>query len=66
MEHACFLVIDPNDRMEMMAAHGMSPFVDPVPAPSTLGNFTPHLQIRTFMLLSSFGLCHRTEAAAFG
>src|SRR5258706_11715565 len=26
MEHACFMVIDPNDRMKVMAAHGMSPF----------------------------------------
>jgi hypothetical protein len=28
MEHACFMVIDPNDRMKVMAAHGMSPFAD--------------------------------------
>jgi hypothetical protein len=26
MEHACLMVIDPNDRMKMMAVHGMSPF----------------------------------------
>jgi hypothetical protein len=26
MEHACFMVIDPNDRMKVMATHGMSPF----------------------------------------
>jgi hypothetical protein len=26
MEHACLMVIDPNDRMKVMAAHGMSPF----------------------------------------
>jgi hypothetical protein len=31
MEHACFMVIDPNDRMKMMAAHGMSPFGDRIP-----------------------------------
>jgi hypothetical protein len=28
MEHACLTVIDPNDRMKVMAAHGMSPFGD--------------------------------------
>jgi len=26
MEYACFTVIDPNDRMKVMAAHKMSPF----------------------------------------
>jgi hypothetical protein len=31
MEHACFMVIDPNDRMKVMAAHGMSPFGDRIP-----------------------------------
>jgi hypothetical protein len=25
MEHACLMVIDPNDRMKMMAVHGMNP-----------------------------------------
>jgi hypothetical protein len=28
MEDACFIVIDPNDRMKVMAAHGISPFAD--------------------------------------
>jgi hypothetical protein len=31
MEHPCFMVIDPNDRMKVMAAHGMSPFGDRIP-----------------------------------
>jgi hypothetical protein len=26
MEYACFMVIDPNDRMKVMAAHKMRPF----------------------------------------
>jgi hypothetical protein len=30
MEHACFMVIDPNDRMKVMPAHGISPFAGPV------------------------------------
>ena len=28
MEHACFMVIDPNDGMKVMAAHGIGPFAD--------------------------------------
>jgi hypothetical protein len=28
MEHACLMVIDPNDRMKVMAVHGISPFAD--------------------------------------
>jgi hypothetical protein len=26
-----FMVIDPNDRMKVMSAHGMSPFGDRIP-----------------------------------
>ena len=28
MEHACLMVIDPNDRMKVMAVHRVSPFAD--------------------------------------
>jgi hypothetical protein len=31
MEHAGFMVIDPDDRMKVMAIHGMRPFVGRVP-----------------------------------
>jgi hypothetical protein len=29
MEHTCFMVIDPNDRMKVMTIHGISPLLDP-------------------------------------
>jgi hypothetical protein len=29
MEHACFMVIDPNDGMKVMAAHGLCPSYRP-------------------------------------
>jgi hypothetical protein len=28
MEHACLMVIDPNDGMKVMAAHGIGAFAD--------------------------------------
>jgi hypothetical protein len=31
MKHAGFMVIDPDDRMKVMATHGMRPFVGRVP-----------------------------------
>jgi hypothetical protein len=31
MEHASFMVIDPDDRMKVMAAHGIGPFAGRVP-----------------------------------
>jgi hypothetical protein len=31
MEHAGFMVIDPDDRMKVMATHGIGPFAGRVP-----------------------------------
>jgi hypothetical protein len=39
MEHACLMVIDPNDRMKVMAVHGISPFADrPYPDSSIISS----------------------------